>query len=83
MIFSISLSKIRRKLNRQQKRRYDQDLSAVIRKAKTDMQDWVSTIGEQPSKLEVVAWQAGYIAGLNRATANLDKLKRQNDASAS
>lgn len=70
-------------MSRKDRRKYEQDLSGVIRKAKLDMQDWFNAIGEQPSQLEIVAWQSGYIAGINRATANIDKLKQQDPSSAS
>jgi hypothetical protein len=70
-------------VSRKDRRKYEQDLSGVIRKAKLDMQDWFNAIGEQPSQLEIVAWQSGYIAGINRATANIDKLKQQDPSSAS
>jgi hypothetical protein len=70
-------------MGRRQQRQYEKEVASVIRKAKKDMESWIMAIGEQPSQLEVIAWQAGYIAGINRATSNLDKLKQQNDASAS
>jgi len=41
-------------------------LEAVKRKAKKDMQDWMLSLPELPSEGEVKAFQAGYIAGINR-----------------
>jgi hypothetical protein len=54
--------------NRQQKRKQDAELSAIIRKAKTDMQKWISGLAVLPSETEIKAFQAGYIAGINRGS---------------
>lgn len=54
--------------NRQQKRKQDAELSAIIRKAKTDMQKWISGLTVLPSETEIKAFQAGYIAGINRGS---------------
>lgn len=43
-------------------------LEAVKRKAKKDMQDWMLSLPELPSEGEVKAFQAGYIAGVNRGS---------------
>lgn len=55
--------------NRYQKRKQDAQLSAIIRKAKIDMERWVSTLSAMPSEIEIKAFQAGYIAGINRGSA--------------
>lgn len=59
--------------DRWQKRKYDAETSAIIRKAKKDMMSWIGVLGYSPSDLEVRAWQAGYIAGINRATGAKEK----------
>jgi hypothetical protein len=56
--------------DRRQKRILDKEAAAVARKAKIDMQRYVSSLSELPSEKEIRAWQAGYIAGINRASNN-------------
>jgi hypothetical protein len=56
--------------DRRQKRILDKEAAAVTRKAKIDMQRYVSSLSELPSEKEIRAWQAGYIAGTNRASNN-------------
>lgn len=46
----------------------DAELSAIIRKAKVDMEKWISTLPTIPSQIEIKAFQAGYIAGINRGS---------------
>lgn len=53
-------------MNRQEKRKADRQATAIVKNAKIDMVKWVEDIGYQPSDLEVLAWQKGYIAGVNR-----------------
>jgi hypothetical protein len=36
------------------------------------MLDWVEEIGRVPSEDEAKAWQAGYVAGINRVSKLLD-----------
>jgi hypothetical protein len=54
--------------NRQQKRKQDAELAAIIRKAKADMANWISNLSDMPSEVEIKAFQAGYIAGINRGS---------------
>lgn len=54
--------------NRYQKRKQDAELAAIVRKAKIDMQKWISTLSTLPSEIEIKAFQAGYIAGVNRGS---------------
>jgi hypothetical protein len=56
--------------DRRQKRILDKEAAAVARKAKIDMHRYVSSLSELPSEKEIRAWQAGYIAGINRASNN-------------
>lgn len=53
---------------RQQKRKQEAELAAIIRKAKSDMQKWISDLPTIPSESEIKAFQAGYIAGINRGS---------------
>jgi hypothetical protein len=56
--------------DRRQKRILDKEAAAVTRKAKIYMQRYVSELSELPSEKEIRAWQAGYVAGINRASNN-------------
>jgi uncharacterized protein YecA (UPF0149 family) len=58
-------------MSRTERRKIERETAAVIRKAKADMQGWVDNLKEMPSQTEVRAWQAGYIAGLNRSDTNV------------
>jgi hypothetical protein len=54
------------KPERQEKRKLDRLTASIVKKAKIDMQEYIDTLQDLPSELEVKAWQAGYIAGINR-----------------
>lgn len=54
------------KMSRQEKRKADRQATTIIKNAKIDMVKWVEEIGYQPSDLEALAWQKGYISGVNR-----------------
>jgi hypothetical protein len=56
--------------DRRQKRILDKEAAAVTRKAKVDMKRYVSELSELPSEKEIRAWQAGYVAGINRGANN-------------
>jgi hypothetical protein len=57
-------------MTRWHQRKHDAETAAIIRKAKVDMTRWVAALGYTPSESEVRVWQAGYIAGINRASGN-------------
>ena len=59
--------------DRWQKRKYDAETAAIIRKAKKDMSDWISTLGYVPDERELRIWQAGYVYGINRGAGNKEK----------
>lgn len=54
--------------SRQEKRKQDAQLAAIIRKAKIDMEKWISALPTVPSEIEIKAFQAGYISGINRGS---------------
>ncbi len=56
--------------NRQDKRKDTAILKSVIHKAKVDMQKWMTDLPVLPSENEIRAFQAGYIAGMNRGSNN-------------
>lgn len=51
---------------REDKRQDKKIINSVVKKAKKAMIDWVDNLNYTPSELEIKAWQAGYIAGLNQ-----------------
>jgi hypothetical protein len=53
-------------MNRQEKRKADRQATSIVKNAKIDMVKWVEDIGYQPTELEALAWQKGYIAGVSR-----------------
>ncbi len=55
-------------ISRQEKRKQDAQLAAIVRKAKVDMEKWISGLSTVPSETEIKAFQAGYIAGINRGS---------------
>lgn len=56
-------------MSRQVRRDNERIINTVRKKAVKDMQDWVLTLSSPPTKAEILAYQAGYIAGINRGTA--------------
>lgn len=54
--------------SRYQRRKEEAQLAAIIRKAKVDMEKWISDLPTLPSEIEIKAFQAGYIAGINRGS---------------
>ena len=53
-------------MSRQEKKAYEAELNKIMKKAKKDMADWISTLPYTPSKGEMEVWQSGYVYGLNR-----------------
>lgn len=45
-------------------------IETVKRKAKQDMADWILEIDRMPTEEEILAFQAGYVAGINRGANN-------------
>ena len=57
-----------RKERRNDKRMFD----ILLRKAKQDMTDWVMKLNRMPSQAEILAFQAGYISGMDRGANDKD-----------
>ena len=57
-------------MSRYQERKISKETAAITRKAKVDMQRYISSLSELPSEKEIRAWQAGYVAGINRGANN-------------
>lgn len=51
---------------RAEKRKIQRDIDYIVENAKRDMADWVLKLPYSITEKEAMAWQAGYIAGLNR-----------------
>jgi hypothetical protein len=51
---------------REEKRKIQRDVNYIIENAKRDMADWVLKLPYDVNEREAAAWQAGYIAGINR-----------------
>ena len=55
---------------RQHKRQAQKEIRSIIGKAKAAMYKWVVDLGYEPTDIEIKAWQAGYIAGINQREQN-------------
>jgi len=51
---------------RYEKRKAERQAAGIVATAKKDMIAWVETLDHTPSEIEMRAWQAGYISGINR-----------------
>jgi hypothetical protein len=52
--------------NRQDKRKTQRQIENIVAKAKVDMNNWILSLPSSVTEGQVIAWQAGYIAGVNR-----------------
>jgi hypothetical protein len=52
--------------NRQDKRKTQREIENIVAKAKVDMNNWILSLPSSVTEGQVIAWQAGYIAGVNR-----------------
>lgn len=53
-------------MTREEKRKIQRDIDVIVQNAKQDMADWVLKLPYSVTESEAKAWQAGYIAGINR-----------------
>ena len=56
-------------MKRENRRKADAEIAAIVKKAKQDMLTWLSELDHEPTKAETLAYQHGYLAGINRAVA--------------
>jgi hypothetical protein len=61
-------------MDRKTRRQNERLLNSIKRKAKKDMEDWMLSLSELPSEGEVKAFQAGYLAGINRGSQENERL---------
>ena len=52
--------------DRWQRRKSEKETEKIVKVAKQDMLSWMSELSSIPSEEEIRAWQAGYLAGINR-----------------
>lgn len=50
---------------RKDKRAVSKEIKSIVRKGKESMYSWIVKLGYEPTDIEIKAWQAGYVAGLN------------------
>lgn len=48
---------------------YDNETREIMNHALEDLQHWMATAGADTTEAAVLAWQQGYIAGVNRGVA--------------
>lgn len=58
-------------MSREEKRKIQRDINYIVENAKADMVDWVLKLPYDVTEREAAAWQAGYIAGMNRVRENV------------
>lgn len=49
--------------------KYDNETQRVMANAQEDLQKYMITAGKDTTEKELLAWQTGYIAGVNRGIA--------------
>lgn len=59
-------------MNRQTRRDNKRIFETIKKKAVKDMLDWLDDIKRDPTKDEILAFKAGYLAGFNRGANNND-----------
>jgi hypothetical protein len=59
-------------MDRKARRDNKKVIETVKRKAKKDMAEWILEIDRMPSEKEILAFQAGYISGMNRGSSNAE-----------
>jgi hypothetical protein len=53
-------------MSRYEKRKAQRQSAQITKNAKIDMVKWVETLDHVPTDIETLAWQKGYLAGINR-----------------
>jgi len=57
-------------MDRKTRRDNERIINTIKKKAVKDTETWILSLSSAPTKNEVVAFQAGYIAGMNRGMNN-------------
>jgi hypothetical protein len=53
-------------MSRYERRKAERQSAQITKNAKIDMIKWVETLDHTPTDTETLAWQKGYLAGINR-----------------
>lgn len=64
-------------MNRYEKRKAERQSAHITKNAKVDMLEWIQALGHPPTDKEALAWQKGYLAGINRITIYLEEASKQ------
>jgi hypothetical protein len=57
-------------MDRKTRRSNERVIKTIKNKAVKDTETWILSLSSPPTKAEVLAFQAGYIYGMNRGTSN-------------
>lgn len=57
-------------MGRKETRQAFREIKSTINRAKAAMYKWIVDLGYEPTNVEIKAWQAGYLAGLNHKEDN-------------
>ncbi len=57
-------------MDRKTRRDNERVINAIKKKAVKDTETWILSLSSPPTKSEVLAFQAGYVYGMNRGTNN-------------
>ena len=57
-------------MDRKTRRDNERIINTIKKKAVKDTEAWILSLSSPPTKSEVLSFQAGYIAGMNRGTSN-------------
>lgn len=64
-------------MSRYEKRKAERQSSHITKNAKVDMLKWIETLNHAPTDVEALAWQKGYLSGINRITLYLEESAKQ------
>jgi hypothetical protein len=56
-------------MDRKTRRTNERIMSTIKKKAVKDTEDWILSLSSPPTRAELLAFQAGYIAGMNRGNS--------------
>jgi hypothetical protein len=56
-------------MDRKTRRDNERIINTIKKKATKDTENWILSLSSVPTKTEVLAFQAGYIAGMNRGSS--------------
>jgi hypothetical protein len=55
-------------MDRKTRRTNERIMSTIKKKAVKDTEDWILSLSSPPTRAELLAFQAGYVAGMNRGS---------------